>query len=216
MRSIWVLTIVLAFAAGSITTGTMVSAAPPADNPGKPFDAILEKFDEVLAAIAGIDQSDLTMIKDDVVDIKTETDKIPMLKDDVGDIKTETDKIPMLKDDVGDIKTTVNNIDKSFSKIIDKRVVTSLSSNDKIQCTSDRDYLLHVFLKLNPGASYQLAVPGILVGLNANMGLIQSYTVGAVAGNTITVDTTASPAFILGSIVLQTTSDATPSCVDVP
>jgi len=195
----------------------MVSAAPPADNPGKPFDAILEKFDEVLAAIAGIDLSDLTMIKDDVGDIKTETDKIQMLKDDVGDIKTETDKIQMVKDDVGDIKTTVNNIDKSFSQVIGKAISSSAPSADKIQCTSDKDYLVHVSLKLNPTAKYTLMAPGFTTDLSSNQGLLHSYTLGSGGSQLTTVDTTAfTTTQIIGSLVLQTTSDATASCVDVP
>jgi len=73
-RGIWAIIVATAFIVGTLTTGTLASAAPPADNPGKPFDAILEKLDEILAAIGAIDPSA------DVRDIKANTDNIPMIK----------------------------------------------------------------------------------------------------------------------------------------
>lgn len=52
-----ILALAALFVAGTITTITFVSAAPPEDNPGKPFDAILEKLDAIIAAIGAIDIS---------------------------------------------------------------------------------------------------------------------------------------------------------------
>jgi len=106
-KTIMILVIAAAFVAGTISTATFVSAAPPENNPGKPFDAILEKLDEIIATITGTDA--------EVTNIEGKLDgTVPSL---VTDIKTETDKIQMVKDDVGMIKTTVGGIDTEVTNI---------------------------------------------------------------------------------------------------
>ena len=130
--------VAIAFVAGSIMTGTLAEAKKDKDGDGDGIkEGIVHEITGILNhATHGLEtiqntitsvQSDTTIIKSNVEDIKTETDKIPMIESDVtaiktetdkitsvnadiGDIKTETDKIPMIKSDVGDIKTETDKI----------------------------------------------------------------------------------------------------------
>jgi hypothetical protein len=137
------LIVAAAFVVGILTTGTLVSAAPPEDNPGEPFDGVLEKLDEILAAIGAIDLSDLSMIKDDVSDIKTETDKIQMVKDDVSDIKTETDKIQMVKDDVTFTKNLIGDVSTiKYTNVENEPIDGSF----QVRTICDSDFIVHSIL----------------------------------------------------------------------
>ncbi len=140
----------------------------------------------------------------------------PSTQTQIDNIETETDKIQMVKNDVTNIKTTVNNFDKSFSQVKSKSVFSSSTLSDKIQCSSNKDFVVHVFLKLSSTSSYSLGFPGIGTTMSTTHGVLHSYTVGGTTSGIVRVDTTSSSGIIVGQLVLQTTSDAIASCADVP
>ena len=114
------------------------------------------------------------------------------------------------------------DVDKSFSQVKTFRVASSDPSFDKIQCSSNKNFVVHVYLKLVPLASYSLTLrpdlnfAGVVTTLSATEGFLHSYTVGGITSGFVIVDTTSSITSIQGQLVLQTTSDAIASCADVP
>ncbi len=70
-KTIMILVIAAAFVAGTISTATFVSAAPPENNPGKPFQAILDAIAALQLSVDGIDTSGLAT-QSSVDDIETD------------------------------------------------------------------------------------------------------------------------------------------------
>ena len=107
------------FIAGSIATVTLVSAAPPENNPGKPFDAILQKLDEIIATLTGTD-IEVTNIEKKLDDPNTGLAAIKTAVDGIstGGIPASTQtQIDNIESDVGMIKTTVGGIDTEVTNI---------------------------------------------------------------------------------------------------
>jgi len=75
-----ILVIAAAFVAGMVVSAPEIYAPPPPNNPGQPFDAILQKLDEIIAAIGSIDidtsglatQSSVDDVQSSVDDIETD------------------------------------------------------------------------------------------------------------------------------------------------
>ena len=79
-KTIMILVIAAAFVAGMVVSAPEIYAPPPPNNPGQPFDAILQKLDEIIAAIGSIDidtsglatQSSVDDVQSSVDDIETD------------------------------------------------------------------------------------------------------------------------------------------------
>ena len=118
-KTIMILVIAVALVAGTISTATFVSAAPPENNPGKPFDAILQKLDEIIATLTGTD-TEVTNIEAKLDDPNTGLAAIKTAVDGIstGGIPASTQtQIDNIESDVGMIKTTVGGIDTEVTNI---------------------------------------------------------------------------------------------------
>jgi len=76
-----------------ISSGTFVNAAPPAENPGKPFDDVTAQLEEILAELAAI--------REDTEDLQSELDEV---KEDTEDLQSELSDV---KDVTDTIRRTV-------------------------------------------------------------------------------------------------------------
>ena len=149
-KTIMILIIAAALVAGTISTATFVSAAPPENNPGKPFDAILQKLDVIIATLTGTD-TEVTNIQEKLDDPNTGLAAIKTAVDGIstGGIPASTQtQIDNIESDVGMIKTTVGDIDAEVTNIegkLDGNVQSFVSDikteTDKIQMVKDNQYV---------------------------------------------------------------------------
>jgi len=87
---------------------------------------------------------------------------------------------------------------------------------DKIVCTSDADFLVHVLVEATPGSSYtwnSSVTSGFVQGL-ATETRMDSYTIGALANEEVSIDASTSPQAIIGMLTMQTAKNAQASCTD--
>ncbi|HUT05279.1 MAG TPA: hypothetical protein VMW74_01125 [Nitrosopumilaceae archaeon] len=108
----------------------------------------------------------------------------------------------------------------NFNQIQKEVIKSGLANNNKIECTSNKDFLVHVYVFLSPGASYNVKFEALGGTVNDTItnpgasGIVNSFTLSGAPGEKVTVSTVSIP-HMQGMISLQTDSDATASCVDV-
>ena len=100
---------------------------------------------------------------------------------------------------------------------ITRAALFSLDANfDNIVCTSDADFLVHFLVEATPGSFYtwNSSVTSGFVQGPVTETRMDSYTIGALANEEVSIDASTSPQAIIGMLTMQTAKNAQASCVD--
>lgn len=115
----------------SLAFSGIVLAPPPDDNPGQPFEQIMDAIEEL-----GLDVDGLTAVIEDLEgDIDALSDQMDDLATDIDQLQDDLDA---LADDVSDIYTEVQNIeDKLDYYEMEIFVYEKICGDNAVQCTFD-------------------------------------------------------------------------------
>ena len=92
-----------------ISSGTFVNAAPPAENPGKPFDDVTAQLEEILAELAAI-REDTENLQEEVGEVKEDTED---LQSELDEVKEDTEDLQSELSDVKDVTDTIRRTVKT-------------------------------------------------------------------------------------------------------
>jgi len=133
-KTIIILAIATTFVAGMLVSAPEIYAPPPPNNPGQPFDAILQKLDQIITTISGTDTEVANIeekldgtVASKITDIDTEVGNIEAKLDSgttgLGAIKGVIDTIDT---EVGNIEAKLDNPNFGLEEIKDE--VTTIES----------------------------------------------------------------------------------------
>ena len=92
-----------------LSSGTFVNAAPPAENPGKPFDDVTAQLEEILAELAAI-REDTENLQEEVGEVKEDTED---LQSELDEVKGDTEDLQSELSDVKDVTDTIRRTVKT-------------------------------------------------------------------------------------------------------
>ncbi len=105
-KTIMILAIAATFVAGMLVSAPEIYAPPPPNNPGQPFDAILQKLDQIIATIGGTD-TEVTNIEGKLDG--TVASKITEIDTEVGNIEAKLDDPNFGLEEIKDEVTTIES-----------------------------------------------------------------------------------------------------------
>jgi len=143
IKTIMILAIAVAFVAGTISTATVVSAAPPEDNPGQPFEEITALLNQIPIDVSNIISLltdpifGLEEIKNEIIIIDQKVDGIDDKVDGIDDkVDGIDDKVDGIDDKVDGIDDKVDGIDGDVN-VIDGKVDDLIAKVDTLDNSGD-------------------------------------------------------------------------------
>jgi len=180
-KTILILAIATAFIAGTLTTGTLVAAAPPSSNPGNPFDQILQIVQEIETVVSGGSTDPtgiindptfgLKEIKSEIQSIETKIDALDLsiLQDIQTEVTNIEDKLDSGTSGLAAIRTAITNAVTTITGAISSAQTAIVGEIDDNEAKID-----DIEAKLDSGTSGLAAIKGAIGTVDTEVGKIEA------------------------------------------